>query len=189
MTSSFGNSGRGAGLLPAVHSRLSAKPVHRSAIPFSRNVLSACWISFAARIRVKDPNPNRRALLEKFGGFGKGASSPTASVAFDVLNERVIDAQLGPISDGEHTLAIRHRENIKSKARTDLLYTIFVFDRGYTSKKMISYIEDTMHARYLFRLRSKFNSGMDALPAPDQQDGIADYVFSLYGRKVRVLKF
>lgn len=139
----------------------------------------------------KIPLPNKRALLEKFGGFGKGASSPTAnaSVAFDVLNERVIDAQLGPISDGEHTLAIRHMENIKSKARTDLLYTIFVFDRGYASKKMISYIEDTMHARYLFRLRSKFNSDIDALPAPDEQDGIADYAFSLYGRKVRVLKF
>lgn len=29
---------------------------------------------------------------------------------------------------------------------------------------MISYIEDTMHVRYLFRLRSKFNSGIDALP-------------------------
>lgn len=139
----------------------------------------------------KIPLPNRRALLEEFGGFGKGASSPTASasVAFDVLNERVIDAQLGPISAGEHTLAIRHMENIKSRARTDLLYTIFVFDRGYASKKMISYIEDTMHARYLFRLRSKFNGDIDALPAPEEQDGIADYAFSLYGRKVRVLKF
>jgi len=112
----------------------------------------------------KIPLPNRRALLETFGGFGKGASSPTASasVAFDVLNERVIDAQPGPISDGEHTLTIRHMENIKSKARTDLLYTIFVFDRGYASRKMISYMEDTMHARYLFRLRSKFNSDIDA---------------------------
>lgn len=54
---------------------------------------------------------------------------------------------------------------------------------------MISYIEDTMHARYLFRLRSKFNSDIDALPAPDEQDGIADYAFSLCGRKIRVLKF
>lgn len=35
---------------PAVHSRLSAKPVQESAIPFSGNVLSACWISSAARI-------------------------------------------------------------------------------------------------------------------------------------------
>lgn len=135
--------------------------------------------------------PNRKALLEKFGGFGKAASSPTASasVAFDVLNERVIDAQLEPVSAGEQTLAIRHMENIKSKARTDLLYTIFVFDRGYASKKMISYIEDTMHAGYLFRLRSKFNSGIDALPAPEDRDGIAEYAFDLYGRRTRVLKF
>ena len=50
----------------------------------------------------------------------------------------------------EHTLAISHMENIKNKARTNLLYTIFVFDRGYASKNLISYIEDTIHSIYLF---------------------------------------
>ena len=76
----------------------------------------------------KIPLPNRKALLEKYGGSGRGASSPTAiaSVAFDVLNDRVLDAQLEPISIDERTLAIRHMENIKSKARTNLLYTMFV---------------------------------------------------------------
>ena len=59
-----------------------------------------------------------------------------ASVAFDVLNDRVLDAQLEPISIDERTLAMRHMENIKSKARTNLLYTIFVFDRGYASKNV-----------------------------------------------------
>ena len=100
----------------------------------------------------KIPLPNRKALLEKYGSSGRGSSSPTAiaSVAFDVLNDRILDAQLEPISIDERTLAIRHMENIKNKARTNLLYTIFVFDRGYASKNLISYIEDTIHSIYLF---------------------------------------
>lgn len=139
----------------------------------------------------KIPLPNRRALLEKYGSTGRGTSSPTAiaSVAFDVLNDRVLDAQLEPISVDERTLAIRHMENIKSKARTNLLYTIFVFDRGYASKNLISFIEDTMHSMYLFRLRSKFNTDIDAIPAPSEQNGISDSILTLDGRKIRVIKF
>lgn len=112
-----------------------------------------------------------------------------ASVAFDVLNNRVLDAQLEPISVDERTLVIRHMENIKSKARTNLLYTIFVFDRGYASKNLISFIEDTMHSMYLFRLRAKFNTDIDAIPAPSEQDGISDSILTLDGRKIRVIKF
>lgn len=139
----------------------------------------------------KIPLPNRRALLEKYGSTGRGTSSPTAiaSVAFDVLNNRVLDAQLEPISVDERTLAIRHMENIKSKARTNLLYTIFVFDRGYASKNLISFIEDTMHSMYLFRLRAKFNTDIDAIPAPSEQDGISDSILTLDGRKIRIIKF
>lgn len=137
------------------------------------------------------PLPNRKVLLNKYGSSGRGASSPTAraSVAFDVLNDRILDAQLEPMSVDERTLAIRHMDNIKSRALTNLLYTMFVFDRGYASKKLISFIEDAVHARYLFRLRSKFNIDIDALPAPSSPDGITDSLFILYGRKVRVLKF
>ena len=76
-----------------------------------------------------------------------------------------------------------------SKARTNLLYTIFVFDRGYASKNLISYIEDTIHAGYLFRIRSKFNTDIDALPAPSDKNWISDSIFILDGRKIRVLKF
>lgn len=139
----------------------------------------------------KIPLPNRRALLEKYGSIGRGFGSPTAiaSVAFDVLNDCVLDAQLEPISIDERTLAIRHMENIKSKARTNLLYTMFVFDRGYASKNLISYIEDTIHARYLFRLRNKFNTDIDAVPAPPEQNGISDSILILDGRKIRVIKF
>ena len=137
------------------------------------------------------PLPNRKALLDKYGSIGRGASSPTAiaSVAFDVLNDRVLDAQFEPIHLDERTLAMRHMDNIKNKARASLLYTMFVFDRGYASKELIAYIEDTIHAGYLFRLRSKFNNTIDAIPAPTDQYGTTDHILVLDDRKVRVLKF
>lgn len=84
---------------------------------------------------------------------------------------------------------MRHMDNIKNKARASLLYTMFVFDRGYASKELIAYIEDTIHAGYLFRLRSKFNNTIDAIPAPTDQYGTTDHILVLDDRKVRVLKF
>lgn len=66
---------------------------------------------------------------------------------------------------------------------------MFVFDRGYASGKLISFIEDELHASYLFRLRTKFNCEVDALPVPSNQAEIVDRVIMLNGRKVRVLRF
>lgn len=139
----------------------------------------------------KIPLPNRKKLLEKYGSIGRGANSPTAiaSVAYDVLNQRVLDAQFEPMSMDERSLALRHMKNIKSKARTNLLYTMFVFDRGYASEKLISFIEDELHAGYLFRLRTKFNCEIDVLPVPSNQAEIVDRVIMLNGRKVRILRF
>ena len=76
--------------------------------------------------------PNRKHFLEKYGGTGRDASSPTAlaSIAYDVLNNHIIDAQFEPLSVGERNLAKRHIENIRCNNRLDLFYTMFVFDRG-----------------------------------------------------------
>lgn len=140
----------------------------------------------------KIPLPGRKALLEKYGSVGRGSSSPTAmaSIAYDVLNSRVLDAQLEPMSVDERTLAARHMDNIKNKRRTNLLYTMFIFDRGYASKKLILHIENEIRARYLFRLRTKFNNDIDSMPAPSEKGGIVDQALTLYdGVRVRVLRF
>ena len=138
----------------------------------------------------KIPLPNRRALLEKYGGMGRESGSPTAiaSVAFDVLNNRVLDARLEPVSVDERTLAVMHMDSLKGRARTNPLYTMFVFDRGYASKNLIFYIEDTIRARYLFRLRSRFNNEIDAIPEPSGPDDVTDRIINLWGRRVRVIK-
>ena len=43
-----------------------------------------------------------------------------------------------------------------------------------------------MHSMYLFRLRTKFNTDIDAIPAPADQNGISDSSLILDGRKIRV---
>lgn len=157
---------------------------------FHHRFMGVWGVQFIAIDGSKIPLPNRKELLEKYGSIGRGNSSPTAiaSVAYDVLNARIIDAQIDLMSVDERTLAIRHLDNIANKSRANLLYTMFVFDRGYASKNLISHIEDTLHTRYLFRLRSKFNVEIDQLPAP-AGDEICDYTIDYYGRKARVLKF
>ena len=138
------------------------------------------------------PLPSRKVLLTKYGGTGANGDSPTAlaSIAYDVLNDLVLDAHLEPLSVGERSLAIRHMEAIKNKSRANLFYTIFVFDRGYASQYMMTYIEEELQSKFLFRLRDKFNLRIDALPKPDSSKDIIDHHMNLYpGRKVRVLRF
>ena len=155
--------------------------------------LGGLWgIQFIAIDGSDIPLPNRHPLLEKYGGTGKGASSPTAraSIAYDVLNDLVLDAQLESMAVGERTLAMRHMLAIKDLGRVDLLRSMFVFDRGYASRELICFIENEVHTRYLFRLREKFSTMVDALPVPDSADGIVDSTLELYdGVRVRILRF
>lgn len=138
------------------------------------------------------PLPNRKNLLLKYGGIGRESASPTAlaSIAFDVLNDRVLEAEFEPLSVDERTLAMRHMQNIEAKNRVDLTRAMFVFDRGYASRDMITYFHKTLHSRYLFRLRNKFSVYIDSLPVPKDEDEIINHVFDLYpGIRVRVLRF
>lgn len=140
----------------------------------------------------KIPLPNRKILLEKYGGMGRDASSPTAiaSIAYDALNEFVLEAEFATLDVDERTLAIRHLQNIRAKNRVDLKRAMFVFDRGYASEKMIRFFENDLHSRYLFRLKDKFNVTIDNLPKPENQDDIIDQKLELYpGITVRVLRF
>ena len=139
----------------------------------------------------KIPLPNRKILRDKYGGMGPGASSPTAiaSIAYDVLRGIVLDAQLDPLTTDERTLAIRHLDNIRDKQRVNLMYAMFIFDRGYASWSLIRHIADDIQAKFLFRLRTKFNNDIDALPVP-KGDDIVDSVILLQGcYRVRILRF
>lgn len=127
------------------------------------------------------PLPNLPSLLEKFGGTGEKASSPTArmSIAYDVLNDFIIDAAFSPLSVSERTHAKNHVENVGKMI--DLKNTIFIMDRGYASRELVELFSSK--AYYLFRLRSKFSTEIDALPLGSHSITMYDNV------KVRIVKF
>ena len=125
--------------------------------------------------------PNLPSLIEKFGGTGSKASSPTArmSIAYDVLNDFIIDAAFTPLNVSERDHAKSHIESVGKII--DLKNSIFIMDRGYASQELIEIFAEKSY--YLFRLRTKFNNDIDALP-------LGSHIISMYDNlKVRIVKF
>jgi hypothetical protein len=106
--------------------------------------------------------PDDARLLKTFGGTGRGASSPVAqaSVAYDMLNGVIADAEIEPLSVDERSLAERHVRRIA--AMPELSGALLIFDRGYPSFKLMSLIKSEGLA-FLMRLRTKFDLDIDAL--------------------------
>ncbi len=125
--------------------------------------------------------PNLPSLREKFGGTGAKASSPTArmSIAYDVLNDFIIDAAFTPLTVSERTHAKNHIEAVGKII--DLKNAIFIMDRGYASEELITLLSEKSYC--LFRLRSKFNAKIDMLPP-------GSHIITLYENvTVRIVKF
>jgi hypothetical protein len=106
--------------------------------------------------------PDDARLLKTFGGIGRGASSPVAqaSIAYDMLNGVIVDAEIEPLSVDERSLAERHVERIA--AIPGLSGALLIFDRGYPSFGLMSLIRSKGFS-FLMRLRTKFDVGIDAL--------------------------
>jgi hypothetical protein len=129
--------------------------------------------------------PTDKQLLEKFGGVGRGASSPTAqtSIAYDMLNNVIVDAEIEPLSVGEQELATRHMERI---ARTEGIGdALVILDSGYSSVELMALAEGE-GLKFLIRLRRKFNLKIDALENGIHEMELASSKGPL---KVRVIKF
>ena len=77
--------------------------------------------------------PNLPQLCEEFGGTGRCASSPTArmSIAYDVENDFILDADMTALSTEERKLALRHLEQVG--ILLPLKETLFIFDRGWSA--------------------------------------------------------
>lgn len=101
------------------------------------------------------------------------------SIAYDVLNDFIIDAAFTPLNISERTHAQNHIESVGKII--DLENSIFIMDRGYASKELIEILAEK--SNFLFRLRSKFNTDIDALP-------LGSHIITMYDNiKVRVVKF
>ena len=110
--------------------------------------------------------PADKKLLKHFGGTGRHASSPTAqgSIAYDVLNDIVMDAHLAPLSTDERTLAKQHLNHCKAMDPREK--KLFVFDRGYASFELIDLLVQNGF-QFVMRVREKFNLAIDAQICPD----------------------
>ena len=125
--------------------------------------------------------PNDKQLLESFGGMGPDGSSPTAqaSIAYDILNDIIVDAEIEPLSISEYELAARHLDRISKTP--GIGKALVVKDRGYSSFDLMALAEEK-GLKFLIRVRRKFNLDIDALG-----HGVHDFV--LNGLNVRVIKF
>ena len=127
------------------------------------------------------PLPNLPSLLKKFGGTGAKASSPTArmSIAYDILNDFIMEANFSPLSVSERDHAKNHIEQVDKMI--DLKDSVFIMDRGYASQELIELL--SKKSSYLFRLRTKFSTEIDAL-------SLGSHIITMYDDvKVRIVKF
>lgn len=125
------------------------------------------------------PLPNFPELKKLFGDV-KGSPSARADIALDVLNDRIVEAEFGPLSGDERSMAIEHIRKLKGRIRME--DTVFLFDRGYPSKEMIEAILQA-GAHFIMRVRRKFNVDVDAAPMG------SSVVILGGGIRVRVVKF
>ena len=124
------------------------------------------------------PLPNLPELKQLFGDV-KGSPSARADIALDVLNDRIVEAEFGPLSGDERSMAKEHIRKLKGRIRME--DTVFLFDRGYPSKELIEAILQA-NAHFIMRVRRKFNLDVDAAP-------MGSSVVILDGIRVRVVKF
>ena len=126
-----------------------------------------------------------KVLLHHYGGTGANASSPTAqgSIMYDILNDIVYDGLIKPVSTDERTLAITHIKTVLDRLSGRKI--LIIFDRGYPSFELIKTLED-LGIKYLMRVKTKFNTDIDAQKEPDGYVRLAkDNEFL----DVRVIKF
>ena len=124
------------------------------------------------------PLPNLPGLKQLFGDV-KGSPSARADIALDVLNDRIVEAEFGPLSGDERSMAKEHVRKLKDRIRME--DTVFLFDRGYPSKELIEAILQA-NAHFIMRVRRKFNLDVDAAP-------MGSSVIILDGIRVRTVKF
>ncbi len=79
----------------------------------------------------------------------KNRSNARISLLFDVLSNFVIDSEIGSIDTDERTYAMRNLDYFSQVCNEK---DIVIFDRGYPSKKMISFMSE-MNCKYLMRVQ------------------------------------
>ena len=128
--------------------------------------------------------PASRKFEASFGcSSGSGLTSPTAriSISYDVLNDVVLHGLIDKYRTSERLMAYQHLEQHKPiSGITDL----FMFDRGYPSRKLINALNAKKHL-FLMRVSRKFNLNVDAA---DKSDSLVNIGNTESPMLIRVIK-
>jgi len=111
-------------------------------------------LSRSKQLRAAYPPPRNTA-----------APRARAGILCDVLSESIIHADIKDLSVDERTLALNHLGYYKENA-DNAGKGLFIFDRGYPSKDLISYFERN-NLKYLMRLQKSFNKEIDETDKSD----------------------
>jgi len=112
--------------------------------------------------------PDDQTLRDHFGTVGRGGTAATgqASALYDVLNNTLIDAQLGPIKTDERELALRHLNALHGLP--SFSKECVIFDRGYASFELVKATKG-LGIHFVMRVRTKFNVAIDQLKEGDHR--------------------
>ena len=102
--------------------------------------------------------PSDASLLKSFGGLGHERSSATAlaSLLYDLENNIIVDAKIGPVSGNGRALAQEHICALQKMPCYNRRHReLIIFDRGYPSDKLAKSLSDKEIA-YVMRARKGF---------------------------------
>jgi len=125
---------------------------------------------------------NAPALKKEFGcsGRAKNATTAMASIAYDPLNNWILDASLSPYKTSERTAA---REHIAAVSALDRSKNLLILDRGYPSREFMAELINARH-KFVMRVRRKFSLDFDAVG----QDEKVTFVWAGKTYRVRIIK-
>jgi hypothetical protein len=111
--------------------------------------------------------PNTKCLKETYGVFSKKNKYPAGKVcvAYDVLNEIILNGKLLPYSSSEKVIAPELVSTLYPSSAKDLL----IYDRGFPSVNLIlKHIE--LKKNFIFRVQKKFLKEVDCFRESAEHD-------------------
>jgi ribosome-associated toxin RatA of RatAB toxin-antitoxin module len=101
--------------------------------------------------------PSDPALLAYYGELGPDRSAATAlaSLLYDVENDIIVDAKIGPVSGNERDLAEEHLQALERLESFEPGRELVIFDRGYPSFKFVKSLQDKQIV-YVMRTQKGF---------------------------------
>jgi ribosome-associated toxin RatA of RatAB toxin-antitoxin module len=101
--------------------------------------------------------PSDPELAAYYGGLGKEETSATAlvSLLYDLENDIIVDAKIGPVRGNERAMAEEHLHALLELESFERGRELIIFDRGYPSHELIKSLQDK-EIGYVMRIPGRF---------------------------------